>query len=320
MTRRAGGVSDTCGPPCRGRRAGTHPPSRRTAQHAARRTWHATPTQRGVFTQHCLFVPYLPVSCGLRSGPCAHRGQAPSSPIVLDRRRAVAGPEPAMASHFFQTLVVYAGLYLLLLLTAVSLATGLYYIAELIEEYTRLTKRVITHAIQAVAVMHVLCWVWDRLPFLPIAVGLGCQALFHRNLKKFPFIELSSPDFAGAAGLVVVDQLLWYKHFAGKGYSLEFLVCFNAVMVWLIPFAFFLSISSNESFLPGGASPYVPPAGSKGEPGGAGLAYTGGAAGGGVGGAGRTVAMRIFKFLIRKKEDILPQAMNSLGLQKRHRV
>ena len=41
------------------------------------------------------------------------------------------------------TLVVYIGGYLFLVFLAVCLATGLYYLAELVEEYTTASKKAI---------------------------------------------------------------------------------------------------------------------------------------------------------------------------------
>ena len=56
---------------------------------------------------------------------------------------------------FLSTVVVYTGGYLFLVFIAVCLATGLYYLAEIVEEYTRFTKRVLSWAIKITIVLHV---------------------------------------------------------------------------------------------------------------------------------------------------------------------
>jgi hypothetical protein len=43
---------------------------------------------------------------------------------------------------------VYVGLYLFIVFVSLSLACGLYYLAELIEEYTLTTRRILTWAIR----------------------------------------------------------------------------------------------------------------------------------------------------------------------------
>lgn len=73
------------------------------------------------------------------------------------------------------TLVVYLGGYTFLVFLAVCLATGLYYLAELVEEYTMLTKKVIGYAVQVIVVIHVLLVVVDRLPLLAVGSGIAAH-------------------------------------------------------------------------------------------------------------------------------------------------
>merc|ERR1712216_196323 len=62
--------------------------------------------------------------------------------------------------------LVYVSGYLVLLFLAICMACGLYYMAELAEEYSRLTKKILTYCIQGVIGIHVLLLIFDRFPFL----------------------------------------------------------------------------------------------------------------------------------------------------------
>ncbi|GAQ92289.1 hypothetical protein KFL_009680010 [Klebsormidium nitens] len=201
------------------------------------------------------------------------------------------------------TLIVYVGGYLFLVFFAVCLATGLYYIAELVEEYTRLTKRVIGTAIKVVIGIHVALLLWDRLPVLPIAVGIGSHVVYYRLLKTFPYISLTSPDFLGSVGLVVLSHIVWFRFFAydyQRPYlTLEYVIGFFLIMVWLIPFAYFISLAANESVLPGAGGPGASYGGytrQESDP-----TYMGG------GKRSRGTLLGIFNFLKRKRDDMLPQ-------------
>lgn len=154
------------------------------------------------------------------------------------------------------TLVVYAGAYLFVLFFAVCLATGLYYLAELVEEYTRLTRKIISYAIKAVLVLHVLLFLIDHLPFLAISVGIASHVVYYRLLKTFPYISLGSYDFIGSVSLLILSHVVWIRFFYTDPrcmyVSMEWIFGFMLAMVWLVPFAFFISLAANESVLPGG--------------------------------------------------------------------
>ena len=63
--------------------------------------------------------------------------------------------------------LVYVSAYIFLIFVAVCLACGLYYLAELAEEHTSLTKRLMWAANVAVLAVHGACFVFE--PQLPRA-------------------------------------------------------------------------------------------------------------------------------------------------------
>merc|ERR1712205_48639 len=87
---------------------------------------------------------------------------------------------------------------LFLVFMAVCLATGLYYLAEMVEEYTRLTKKVLDWSIKASYGFHALLFIVDRMPFFACAVSCLAQFAYSRMLKRFPFIDFTSGEFLGS--------------------------------------------------------------------------------------------------------------------------
>lgn len=156
---------------------------------------------------------------------------------------------------WLSNVLVYTGGYLFLVFIAVCLATGLYYLAEMVEEYTRVTKKVLSWSIKISIGLNVALLVVDRLPFVNIALSVGALCTYHTLLKKFPFMALTSPEFVGSVAALVANHFMWMRHFRNDSdeyYSVEHLLGFFLMVVWIVPFGFFISLAANESVLPGG--------------------------------------------------------------------
>ena len=82
-------------------------------------------------------------------------------------------------------IVVYIGGYLFLVFVAVCLATGLYYLAEMVEVH-RVTKKVLTWAIKISVGLDVALLVVDQLPFLCIALSIGAQCIYTASSGASP--------------------------------------------------------------------------------------------------------------------------------------
>ena len=65
-------------------------------------------------------------------------------------------------------------------LSALLQACGLYYMAELAEEYSRLTKKILTYCIQGVIGIHVLLLIFDRFPFFTTVYGIGLHVVYYQ--------------------------------------------------------------------------------------------------------------------------------------------
>ena len=154
-------------------------------------------------------------------------------------------------------IVVYAGAYVALVFAALCLAAGVSFIAELIEEHSRLAKRIIRTGLVGLLVLHPLLLL-DQPP-LPVLLSTAAHLAYVQLLSRFPSCSLSSPTTILAALLGVSSNALWLKHFYFDTYaSLHFSLGFLAVVAWLAPSILLLSLTSDGSpVLPTGNS--LPP-------------------------------------------------------------
>jgi len=141
--------------------------------------------------------------------------------------------------------------YLFLLFIAVCLACGLYYMAELAEEYPTFTKAIIKWSIVVITGLHPMLCILEPFPILPVAVGIATHCMYYRLLvMNFPFIELTSPNFLGSCGMMILSHYFWISHFNTTMYPITYIMGFFFTCVWLVPFAYFISLSINEFVLP----------------------------------------------------------------------
>ena len=148
------------------------------------------------------------------------------------------------------------GGYLAVIGATLCLSCGLYYAAELAEEYSVLTGRLLGYATKVALALHVLLWL-DGFPWTRVAVGLGCHACYAWLLNDFPRLELTSPAFALSVAAFLGSHYSWFQHLGD--YAVEPMPFLNSlgfftVFVWLVPFSLFVSLSINDNELPFGAA------------------------------------------------------------------
>uniref|UniRef100_A0A4W3JIJ4 Protein TEX261 n=1 Tax=Callorhinchus milii TaxID=7868 RepID=A0A4W3JIJ4_CALMI len=142
-------------------------------------------------------------------------------------------------------------LYLLLLLSIIIIITaGLYYLAELIEEYTVITSRIIKYMIWFSSAVLVGLYLFEGFPGLMVGVGLFTNLVYFGLLQTFPYIMLSSPNFILSCVLVIYNHYLAFQQFAEEYYAFSEVLAYFTLCLWIIPFAFFVSLSAGENVLP----------------------------------------------------------------------
>lgn len=154
--------------------------------------------------------------------------------------------------------VVYISGYLFLLFAAVCLACGLYYLVELAEEYTTFTRKLIRVTILCQFVLHLLLWSYEGFPFMQCFVGLASHTVYLLLLQSFPFIEPSSPQFILSCLMFLANNYFWFRFFQTdvelfyryRVTPVPAMASFYLLTVWLVPCAFFCSLTVNDSVLP----------------------------------------------------------------------
>lgn len=146
-----------------------------------------------------------------------------------------------------------------------SIAAGLYYLAELVEEYTVMSGKVIKYIIWVVTGIYVGLLLFEDLPLSLVLTGLATNIVYIGLLTTFPFIELSSPVFILSGVLLVVNHYLAFSHFSSVWHPFTEVLAFFTVCLWFIPFAFFVSLSANENVLPTVANEVAPPEEAEGD-------------------------------------------------------
>ncbi|KAK6362725.1 erv26 superfamily protein [Orbilia blumenaviensis] len=178
-------------------------------------------------------------------------------------------------------LVGYIGIICGFTFLTLAIASGLYYLSELVEEHTVISKRILTRLIQAIIVTHVCLFAFDRFPFWLTLFSGASHGAYAMNLRRFPMVALTDGWFIGSCILVVSNHILWFRHFSkppeplydysspssawnrhkntySSSSSLENknipsfseISAFFGLCVWLVPFALFVSLSAGENVLP----------------------------------------------------------------------
>ncbi|KAG9317506.1 DUF396-domain-containing protein [Chiua virens] len=154
-----------------------------------------------------------------------------------------------------------------------SLASGLLYISELIEEHFRLAKLVGQRGICVIIALHVLLYVTDSLPLLQTIFSIISHLVYLQNFSnQWPLISLSSASFIASCLMAVMNHFLWFTHFSrlarntrpsynrnrasvSNAPGFADIATFFGICVWLVPLFLFLSLSANDNALPTSSGP-----------------------------------------------------------------
>lgn len=98
-------------------------------------------------------------------------------------------------------------------------AAGLYYVAELVEEYTVTAKKVITIIVLFVTTVYLLFMFLDNLPWSLVICGILAQALHAIILTDFPYVKFMSVQFIGAVLMLFVNHYLAFSFFTQYYYN-----------------------------------------------------------------------------------------------------
>jgi hypothetical protein len=172
-------------------------------------------------------------------------------------------------------LLGYVGLALGFAFMTLSIASGLYYLSELVEEHTVLSSKLLTRLIYAVIAVQILLWLIDGFPFTLTCLGVVSHIVYASNLRYFPIVKFSDPLFLLNCALVGLNHWVWFRHFseappyesrsayrdlyqsAAPQPSFTEISSYFGIYVWLVPFAFFVSLSAGKNVLLSMGSEYA---------------------------------------------------------------
>ncbi|KAL7900294.1 hypothetical protein TGAM01_v204162 [Trichoderma gamsii] len=161
-------------------------------------------------------------------------------------------------------LLGYVGAIIGFCFLTLSIASGLYYLSELVEEHTVLAKRLLTRLIQIIIGVQVALLI-DGFPFWATVLGIVCHVVYLGNLRRFPYVQLTDPLFLLSCVLVLLDHYVWFRFFSNhqeRAYArssyyehvdvptFTMIASYFGICVWLIPFALFVSLSAGDNVLP----------------------------------------------------------------------
>jgi hypothetical protein len=85
-------------------------------------------------------------------------------------------------------------------LVLLLVASGLYYLSELVEEHTVLAKRLLTRLIYVVIGIQLALCLVDGFPFSLTLLSIVSHIIYLGNMRQFPFVKLTDPLFLGSCG------------------------------------------------------------------------------------------------------------------------
>ncbi|KAL4783473.1 transmembrane adaptor Erv26 [Aspergillus varians] len=174
-------------------------------------------------------------------------------------------------------LVGYLGVIVGFCFLTLAIASGLYYLSELVEEHTVLARRLLSRLIYGIIAIQVLLFLFDKFPLSLSLLSISSHIVYASNLRRFPIVKLSDPFFILSCFLVGLNHWLWFRHFSkptapprsptswrqpyqvGPGDMPTFteVASYFGLCVWLVPFALFVSLSAGENVLPTMGSEYA---------------------------------------------------------------
>lgn len=163
-------------------------------------------------------------------------------------------------------LVGYLGAFVGFCFLTLAIASGLYYLSELVEEHTVVAKRLLSRLIYAIIGLQLVLWLVDGFPFGLTLLGIASHVIYLGNMRRFPFVRLSDPLFVASCVLVLVNHYFWFRHFSTAQHqsyarmtnvydqpdvpSFTEIASYFGLCVWLVPFSLFVSLSASDNVLP----------------------------------------------------------------------
>ncbi|XP_037887751.1 protein TEX261 [Glossina fuscipes] len=150
----------------------------------------------------------------------------------------------------FMYILSWLALILQVVFVTISIVAGLYYIAELVEEYTTAARKVILFMISFTMFVYTMFIFCDDLPWRMVIMGFVTQAFHLAIMGNFPFIKFLSIPFIGSVVCLILNHFLAFQYFTSFYYPFTQVLAYFTLCLWMVPFALFVSLSANDNVLP----------------------------------------------------------------------
>ncbi len=134
--------------------------------------------------------------------------------------------------------------------TLLCVAIGLFYLAELVEEYTVATGKIIRTTLYTVTAIQLTFPFLDDLSFFLVLVGIIAHLTYYQLLAKFPAFNFTSPGFISSCLLFIFHHIVAFSSEALYSRDFVYVLTYFTFFVWTVPFMFLLSLSANDDVLP----------------------------------------------------------------------
>ncbi|OWR44474.1 hypothetical protein KGM_205241 [Danaus plexippus plexippus] len=151
---------------------------------------------------------------------------------------------------FFLYLLSIVSFVIQAVFITLAIAAGLFYLAELVEEYTVTAKYIISWTIIATAAIHIGLIIFEDIPLYFNALGLFQQLLHGLLLRDFPVVRVISLPFITGVASLILHHYLAFKYFGEVYYGFSEVLAYFTLCLWVVPFALFVSLSANDNVLP----------------------------------------------------------------------
>ncbi|CAF0746525.1 unnamed protein product [Brachionus calyciflorus] len=135
-------------------------------------------------------------------------------------------------------------------LITLSIGAGLFYLAEIVEEYASVARKVIFYSIGIDTLLAFGLLIFEDLPSKLILTCIVCNLFYYLSVRNFPNIKLSSPEFILSLVLFFVHNYWAFDHFSSNYYEFHIVLCYMTIFCWIIPIGLLVSCSANDNVLP----------------------------------------------------------------------
>ena len=156
---------------------------------------------------------------------------------------------PVYKDNTFLYLLSWPGSLFQLLFVTLGIAAALYYLAEMIEEYSTKARRYVRYML----LFSILCniaLVIDGMPYYIILNGVLLHLCYYGCLKNFPYVSFSDPFFIVASLLLLLQHYLSYNYFLENYCPFSEILAYFTFCLWITPFTFFISATTIDPSLP----------------------------------------------------------------------